>query len=101
MKQISVGSIGVWAVDNLGQVLVRREISSISLPEGTHWQVLTNVPNDPPHEHDKIGFRTVSVTDEVWAISCSGCVCKRCGVTAENPAGTGWDIGTMVRKYLP
>lgn len=99
LKQISVGSIGIWAIDGQGQIVVRRELGN-SFPEGTHWQVLPNVPNDPPHDDGKIGFRSVSVTDEVWAVSNSGCVCKRTGVTNQNPAGTGWNLGITVNVIL-
>lgn len=99
LKQIAVGTIGIWAVDGQGQMVVRREVGQ-SFPEGTHWQVLPNVPNDPPHDDGKIGFRAVSVTDEVWAIANSGCVCKRNGVTNQNPAGTGWNLGITVIHNL-
>lgn len=96
LKQISSGVAGVWAVDSTGQVAIRREICQ-TFPEGTHWQVLSNVLNDPPHEEGKVGFRSVSVNDSVWAVSISGFVCKRSGITAKNPAGTGWTIGLKVR----
>lgn len=96
LKQISVGALGIWAIDSQGQILVRREVCD-SFPEGSHWQVLQNVPNDPPHEETKMGFRSVSVTDtEVWAVSNSSYVCKRSGVTLKNPAGTGWQLGVSV-----
>lgn len=96
LKQISVGALGIWAIDSQGQILVRREVCD-SFPEGSHWQVLQNVPNDPPHEEDKMGFRSVSITDtEVWAVSNSSYVCKRSGVTLKNPAGTGWQLGLSV-----
>lgn len=94
-KQISIGRLGIWALDSAGRLAVRREISS-AFPEGSHWQVLNNVPNDPPHEDGLVGFKSVSVGTEVWAISNSGYVCKRCGITSENPAGTGWNLGIQV-----
>lgn len=97
LKQISVGQLGIWTVDGQGQLLVRREVCD-AFPEGSHWQVLQNVLNDPPHEEGKMGFRSVSVTDaEVWAVSNSNFVCRRSGVTAKNPAGTGWQLGISVR----
>lgn len=95
LKSISVGSAGIWAIDTRGQMVIRREITD-AFPEGSHWQVLPNVVNDPPHEEGKIGFKSVSVTDEVWSVSVSGCVCKRSGVTKDNPAGTGWMLGISV-----
>lgn len=96
-KQISAGKAGVWAVDETGRLIVRKEISS-TFPEGSHWQVLTNVPNDPPHGEgsNMVGFKCVSVADQVWAISNTGFVCKRSGVTLLNPAGTGWNLGIAV-----
>lgn len=95
LKQISVGSAGVWAIDANGQMCVRCDICR-QMPEGTQWQVLNNVLNDPPHEDGKVGFRSVSVGEAVWAVSLSGHVCKRSGVTAANPAGTGWILGLKV-----
>lgn len=95
LKQIAAGAAGVWAIDSNGQMCVRSEVCS-QRPEGSHWQVLSNVLNDPPHEDGKVGFRSVSVGDSVWAVSLSGYVCKRCGVTATSPAGTGWIIGLKV-----
>lgn len=94
-KQISVGRLGIWALDSAGRLAVRREITA-AFPEGSHWQVIANVPNDPPHEEGLVGFKSVSVGTEVWAISCSGHVCKRCGITSENAAGTGWNLGIPV-----
>lgn len=97
LKQISVGSVGIWAIDSHGQFLVRREVCG-TFPEGSHWQVLPNVPNDPPHDLGKIGFNSVSVTNnDVWSVSSSSILCKRSGITTRNPAGTGWQIGIAVR----
>lgn len=43
------------------------------------------------------GFRHVSVgRNNVWAVTNSGFICRRCGITSENPAGTGWDFGIGV-----
>lgn len=96
LKQISVGSLGIWTIDSQGQLLVRREVCD-AFPEGSHWQVLQNVVNDPPHEDGKMGFRSVSVTgSDVWAVSNTNFVCRRSGVTAKNPAGTGWQLGISV-----
>lgn len=91
LKQISAGELGVWAIDNTGQMVVR-DVSTKN-PEGTKWHVLPNFINDPPHEDGKMGFRSVSVGTNVWAVSNSGFLCKRCGVTCKNPAGTGWILG--------
>ncbi|XP_008548798.1 tectonin beta-propeller repeat-containing protein isoform X1 [Microplitis demolitor] len=101
LKQISVGKNVVWALDTAGRLSVRREIQPKVFPEGTHWQTLPAMPNDPIHIDlsvvaAKQGFRHVSVCREsgkVWAISGAGIVCRRIGVTSENPAGTGWTTG--------
>lgn len=75
---------------------MRREVCD-AFPEGSHWQVLQNVVNDPPHEDGKMGFRSVSVTgSDVWAVSNTNFVCRRSGVTAKTPAGTGWQLGISV-----
>lgn len=100
LKQITAGAAGIWAIDAIGQMCVRLKMCK-EIPEGTHWQVLNNVLNDQPHEDGKIGFRSVSsVGDIVWAVSNSGFVCKRSGVTNMNPAGTGWILGLKVRAIF-
>lgn len=99
LKQISVGPMGIWAIDSQGQCLVRREVCD-SFPEGSHWHILQNVPNDPPHEEGKIGFKSVSVTDtDVWAVSNSNFICRRSGVTPKNQSGTGWQLGISVSLH--
>ncbi|KAG4070974.1 hypothetical protein HA402_001411 [Bradysia odoriphaga] len=95
-KQISAGKMGVWALDATGSLAVRREITA-TFPEGSHWQMLANVPSDPPHTEGTVGFKAISVGDEVWAISNSGFVCERCGITKDQPAGTGWNLGINLR----
>jgi tectonin beta-propeller repeat-containing protein 1 len=96
-KQISIGTIGIWVLDSTGRLAVRKEVTAFC-PEGTHWQILSNVQNDPPHYENQIGFKSVSVGDEVWAVSTSGYVCRRSGITKNNPAGTGWVLGISVRQ---
>lgn len=47
----------------------------------------------------KQGFRHISVSRErgqVWATSGAGIICRRIGITHENPAGTGWVTGIGV-----
>lgn len=36
------------------------------------------------------------IPGQVWAISGAGIVCKRIGITEENPAGSGWATGIGV-----
>lgn len=99
-KQICAGEGGVWALDTTGKVAVRREITA-TFPEGSHWYMLVNVPNDPPHgEGANIGFKCVSVGHQVWACSNSGYVVRRFGITKSNPAGTGWHLGIPVRDTI-
>lgn len=100
LKQISVGPIGIWSIDSQGQMMVRREVCD-SFPEGSHWQLMQNVPNDPPHEEGKMGFKSVSVTDaNVWAVSSSNFICRRGGVTPKTPCGTGWQLGISVSLHF-
>lgn len=104
LKQISVGKYVVWALDTTGRLSIRREIQPKVFPEGTHWQTLPAMPNDPIHIDQSVltakqGFRHVSISrdsGQVWAISGAGIVCRRIGVTADNPAGTGWTTGIGV-----
>lgn len=49
LKQISVGYDVVWALDTMGRLSVRRDVQSNVFPEGTHWQTLPAMPNDPIH----------------------------------------------------
>ncbi|XP_053971353.1 tectonin beta-propeller repeat-containing protein isoform X1 [Hylaeus volcanicus] len=148
LKQISVGKDVVWALDTTGRLSVRREVQMNIFPEGTHWQTLPAMPNDPIHIEKckmkprkavflgklcrmpfkssvlgnadidnastnldtlfdpcyidmsvinaKQGFRHVAVAREqgqVWAVSGAGILCRRIGITNENPAGTGWVTG--------
>ncbi|XP_031840486.2 tectonin beta-propeller repeat-containing peroxin 23 isoform X3 [Nomia melanderi] len=101
LKQISVGKDVVWALDTAGRLSVRREVQMNIFPEGTHWQTLPAMPNDPIHIdmsviNAKQGFRHVAVSrdqGQVWAISGAGILCRRIGITDENPAGTGWATG--------
>lgn len=91
-KQISAGKCGVWVLDSNGRLAVRKEIST-TFPEGSHWQILVNIPTDPPHYEGCVGFKSVSVGDVVMAASNSGYICFRVGITDCNPAGTGWNLG--------
>ncbi|KAJ8680209.1 hypothetical protein QAD02_015996 [Eretmocerus hayati] len=99
--QISVGVNVVWVLDSLGRLSVRREIQSHVFPEGTYWQTLPAMTNDPIHidvsvSNTKQGFRHVSVghvPNQVWAVSGAGILCRRIGITTENPAGSGWATG--------
>lgn len=100
-KQISAGAMGVWALDSTGRLAVRREISS-AFPEGKHWQLIPNVVNDPPHfegegkDTSSIGFKCIAVGDVVMAISNSGYICLRNGITKyKDPAGSGWTLGIL------
>lgn len=56
LKQISVGRDIVWALDTNGRLSIRREIQSNVFPEGTYWQTLPAMPNDPIHIGIKIIF---------------------------------------------
>jgi hypothetical protein len=50
-------------------------------------------------QNNTIGFRHISagpVQGEVWAITATGVVCRRHGITPDNPAGTGWSHGIGV-----
>lgn len=43
LKKISVGSVGIWALDTNGRLYVRKEITNV-FPEGTHWQYISIDP---------------------------------------------------------
>ncbi|XP_066589836.1 tectonin beta-propeller repeat-containing protein [Prorops nasuta] len=101
LKQISVGLDVVWALDTNGRIHVRREVQSQTFPEGTRWQTIPVMPNDPIHIdlsvlNAKQGFRHISVGRElgqVWVVSGAGIICRRLGITRENLSGTGWATG--------
>ena len=95
-KQVSAGNLGVWALDTSGRLAVRTNISKKN-PEGTQWQLIQNIVNEAPnYEGDNnIGFKYVAVGDIVMAVSNSGYICKRDGITCDNPAGTGWTLGIL------
>ncbi|KAF2895160.1 hypothetical protein ILUMI_11013 [Ignelater luminosus] len=93
LKQISVGQIGVWAVDNMGRLYVRKEVSHV-FPEGTSWHCITADPPVLSSASNTSGFKQVSVgKTQVWAVTDGGVAMKRHGICPENPAGTGWNLG--------
>ncbi|KAJ8966147.1 hypothetical protein NQ314_003710 [Rhamnusium bicolor] len=77
LKQISVNSIGVWAVDNRGQ------LHTIA-PDPP---VLNSAPNTTGFKHVSVG------KSQVWATTNGGVIVRREGICPANPAGLGWDIG--------
>ncbi|XP_063242842.1 tectonin beta-propeller repeat-containing protein isoform X3 [Bacillus rossius redtenbacheri] len=100
LKQVSVGRSAVWGRDSGGQLFVRREVTPV-FPEGTHWQAVAS-PSAPAAGGSSsagtagVEFQHVSagpVLGEVWAVTSAGVVCRRYGVTVDNPAGTGWSYG--------
>lgn len=99
LKQIAIGERGIWVVDINGRLAVRKEVTK-TFPEGSHWLVLQNPTMEPPHAEGNVGFKCVSVGKEVWALSKSGYICKRCGITKDNPVGTGWSIGIQVLLFF-
>jgi Propeller. len=61
----------------------------------------TSNSNGASQNNNNVGFRHVSagpVQGEIWAITATGVVCRRHGITPDNPAGTGWSHGIGVRK---
>ncbi|KAJ9585855.1 hypothetical protein L9F63_020497, partial [Diploptera punctata] len=105
LKQVSVGCCAIWGLDSTGQLYVRREVTPV-FPEGTHWQSIPTTiadmgnidksSNNNSASQNNIGFRHVSagpVQGEIWAITATGVVCRRHGITPDNPAGTGWSHG--------
>ncbi|XP_074030994.1 tectonin beta-propeller repeat-containing peroxin 23 [Leptinotarsa decemlineata] len=93
LKQISVSSIGVWAVDYRARLHVRKEITS-SAPGGTHWQTLEPDPPILNSAPNTTGFKHVSAgNSQVWATTNGGVIVRREGICPANPAGSGWDIG--------
>lgn len=61
LKQISVGADVVWALDTAGRLSVRREIQPKIFPEGTHWQTLPAMPNDPIHIGKNNSFSSIKI----------------------------------------
>lgn len=43
LKQISVGPLGIWTVDQNGKIYIRKEVTHV-FPEGTHWHCLNMEP---------------------------------------------------------
>ncbi|XP_035211237.1 tectonin beta-propeller repeat-containing protein 1-like isoform X2 [Stegodyphus dumicola] len=91
LRQISAGRTRVFAVDESCRLWSRQEIVPI-FKEGTHWKWVS----------DDVKQVSVGPMDQVWCIKnnfvtlsgvISGVVCKRCGITEENPCGTDWEQG--------
>ncbi|XP_031344755.1 tectonin beta-propeller repeat-containing protein isoform X2 [Photinus pyralis] len=93
LKQVSVGKVGVWVLDKLGKLYIRKEVTPV-FPEGTHWQCITADPPILSSAPNTTGFKQVSAGNrEVWAVTDGGVALKRHGICLENPAGTGWNVG--------
>ncbi|XP_076385311.1 tectonin beta-propeller repeat-containing peroxin 23 isoform X1 [Megachile rotundata] len=70
LKQISVGKDVVWALDTAGRLSVRREVQLNVFPEGTHWQTLPAMPNDPIHiEKNVIHSSKAAVLEKLCKLS--------------------------------
>ncbi|GFU35560.1 tectonin beta-propeller repeat-containing protein 1 [Nephila pilipes] len=91
LRQISAGKTRVFAVDENNRLWSRQEIVPI-FKEGTHWKLVS----------DDVKQVSVGPLDQVWCIKnnfaapsgvISGVVCRRTGITEENPCGTGWVQG--------
>lgn len=108
LKQVSVGALGVWCLDISGRLYLRRDVTDAA-PQGTCWQC---VPPDPPSlPTGCTGFRQVALGVrscahaatttagtqqsgcEVWAVTNTGVMLRREGISEKWPAGTGWDRG--------
>ncbi|KAL0272686.1 UNVERIFIED_CONTAM: hypothetical protein PYX00_005559 [Menopon gallinae] len=103
LKQISVGAAGVWALDSNGRLSVRREETG-AFPEGTHWETLPLYsPDQVFHEEYSLantpvtsasgGFRYVSAKSRLWAITWTGQLVYRLGISPQNPGGCMWIPG--------
>uniref|UniRef100_A0A4W3H8R3 Tectonin beta-propeller repeat-containing protein 1 n=1 Tax=Callorhinchus milii TaxID=7868 RepID=A0A4W3H8R3_CALMI len=91
LKQVSVGQMSVFTVDDNGNLWYRQGIAP-SYPQGSSWEYVSN------------NVRKVSVgpLDQVWitadkvqgshSLSC-GTVCHRTGVQPLEPMGHSWDYG--------
>ncbi|XP_046681571.1 tectonin beta-propeller repeat-containing protein-like [Homalodisca vitripennis] len=91
LRQVSVGLWSVWAVNQDNRLFVRKEITSV-FPEGTHWQAVTDA--NCGNKDSELVMRQISMGGpEVWGVTTTGVVCRRLGVTADNPAGTSWLLG--------
>jgi len=62
-----VGYDVVWVLDTIGRLSVRREVQSNVFPEGTHWQTLPAMPNDPIH----IGIKLILSFSSLFYLSLS------------------------------
>ncbi|KAG8180130.1 hypothetical protein JTE90_027084 [Oedothorax gibbosus] len=91
LRQISAGKTRVLAIDNSDRLWSRQEIVPIYM-EGTHWKLVS----------DDVKHVSVGPMDQVWCIKSnfttpsgivSGVVCRRRGITEENPCGTNWEQG--------
>uniref|UniRef100_T1J1H8 PCI domain-containing protein n=1 Tax=Strigamia maritima TaxID=126957 RepID=T1J1H8_STRMM len=91
LRQVSVGGLAVWAVDQNGGLWFRREVMPM-FPEGTSWKLVD----------DQVHKVSVNLNDDVWVIAkevngangpMNNVICRRKNITAENQTGAGWDYG--------
>ena len=79
-KSVSVGSYGIWGVDNLGDVHFARRPSDLKVFP-LSWRLI----NGPYLTKIDAGFG-----NNVWGVGSSGQVLKRDGVSHDTPFGTKW-----------
>ncbi|XP_071037435.1 tectonin beta-propeller repeat-containing protein 1 isoform X2 [Parasteatoda tepidariorum] len=95
LLQISAGKEKVLAVDESNRLWSRQEIVPV-YKEGTHWKLVS----------EDVKQVSVGPMDQIWCIKSSfltpagmisGVVCRRKGITDDNPCGSEWEQGIGFR----
>uniref|UniRef100_A0ABM0LVI4 Tectonin beta-propeller repeat-containing protein 1 n=1 Tax=Saccoglossus kowalevskii TaxID=10224 RepID=A0ABM0LVI4_SACKO len=87
LKQLSAGKTSVFAVDINDGLWFRKDITR-TFPEGTTWIHICN----------NVFKVSVGPQNQVWILAAKvdasrKTVCRRLGVSSDNPKGTTWDLG--------
>ena len=91
LEQISIGSGGVWGVDQSNEVVYRNGTygDPDSDPDGSAWEP---VPSEIP-------IKYVSSGNVIYAIDTNDAIYYRVGTSAESPTGTAWkQIGGNLKQ---
>ncbi|CAH1240065.1 VCAN [Branchiostoma lanceolatum] len=81
MKYVTVGSSGIWGVDQADSIYYRSGTFENEASTGNNW---VNIPFGPG------GLSQIASGRSVWGVNRSQNIFVRLGITPSNPTGTSW-----------
>ncbi|XP_051776601.1 fish-egg lectin-like isoform X2 [Erpetoichthys calabaricus] len=80
LKYYSCGPNGCWGVNSANQIFIMKGVTPTACKGSQQWQ---NIPGS-------LAMIEVGTDGSVYGVNADGNVFRRDGITARNPAGTGW-----------